>query len=185
MKNLILVSVIGSLLFLGTTQSFAQNKGQEKKEQAKEKQAKAQDKKENAQYKQGRAENKMDSLQTKAEMSRDSSGNAYGKNKGDMTGKEFGQYRAEVAQNKAENVTNRLSKTDSILTEKRENLKRLKKSLEEDARRPNVDKKEIEERRVDIDKAENKLLNLEVLLDKSREKLKKTEEALKAVTQDN
>lgn len=205
MKNIIVVSIIGVFLFLGSSQTFAQSTSQEKREEAKEKQIKAQEKRGEAQEKQNKAQskmkkaegkmdrtqNKMDSAQARTDRNSDdksdkmlkgNSGNAYGKDKGDMTGREFGQYRAHIAQNKADKTNTKLSETDSILEDRRERLKRMKESLEERASLPAADKKEIEERRENISKAEEKLSQLEILLNETQERLRKTERSLKTLT---
>lgn len=181
-------------MFIAPYQSFAQSRGQERREEAKEKKEWAEDQKEKAEEKaedkRNRAQNKIEKTQDK--MDRDSrempeqvikenEGNAYGRNKGNMSGREFGQYRAEMARNKSEVTLIKLNETENYLINQRERLNNLRRSLEEERSIRNADQTVIEERRIRITRAEEKLSQLNQLLNQSKENLIRTERSLQAV----
>jgi colicin import membrane protein len=175
MKNVILISIIGAFLFFAPNQSFAQTQGQEKREEAKEKRDKAQDKREEA----------KDSREKQDKLSKDNQGHAYGKDKGNMSGREFGQHRAEMARNKANYARTRLQETENVLIFQKERLRTLERTVEEDARKPNADRNLIEERKMRIRQAEERLSKLEVALNESKERLRRAERSLEAVIENN
>lgn len=189
MKNILLIGMIGAFLFFAPEQTFAQAHGQEKREAAKENQDKAQEKREEAKKKRDKAqdnrEKAKDSRERQDKLSKDNQGPAYGRDKGDMTGREFGQHRAEMARNKVEHANTRIMETENLIFSQRERLRTLKQSAEEEAKRPNADKKAIEEREIRIRHAEERLSQLEDALKESRERLRTAEHSLRTVIEDN
>jgi chromosome segregation ATPase len=188
MKNAILISVIGAFLFFTPQQSYAQAQGQENREAVKEKQEKAQEKREDAKEKRDKAQDKREEAKDKRErqdrVSKDNQGHAYGRDKGDMTGREFGQHRAEMARNKAKHTRDRLRETEELITLHRERLSTLKRSLDEEGQRPNANRQDIEERETRIRRAELRLSQLEESLAESRERLRRAESSLEALVID-
>ncbi|NVK64423.1 MAG: hypothetical protein HWE22_07530 [Flavobacteriales bacterium] len=94
------------------TQTQLKDKGQEAKMEAKDKAAQAKEK----------AVIQKDKANGKKEEAKDQSnnGNGYGKDKGDMTGREFGQSRAAAAKAKAQEVKTEKEAKEIIETSKKE-----------------------------------------------------------------
>lgn len=101
-------------------------------------------------------------------------GNAYGKNKGELEGKDFGQDRAEQARLEHKEKLEKLDKTiyeeEEKVKEAKEKIKKSKDKLEKDKNK--IFEKEYKEREVKIKNAEDAVKDLEESLDKGK-KLKK------------
>src|SRR5690606_2634495 len=128
MKNVILVSIIGAFLFFGHGLTLTHAQGNEKKEESKEKVIQDKDKNKADQSQKDKDSPKKQAVLAK---DKDNQGNAYGKDKGDMTGREFGQHRAEMARNKAEHAKTRIQETESLISYHKERLHTLRLSVEE------------------------------------------------------
>lgn len=95
----------------------------------------------------------------------DNKGNAYGKDKGEMSGREFGQNRAAEARSKNQAKkaeTKRSVETgDSKVIEARDRIKKSKEKLEKDKKSRKVNDKQYEERKRKIEAAEKQTDELE------------------------
>jgi colicin import membrane protein len=92
-------------------------------------------------------------------------GNAYGKNKNDLEGKEFGQSRADQArlnkQQKKQELDSSLVKGNEKVIEAREKIKVAKEKLEKDKKAKKISEAEYKEKKEKIDKAEKAVNDLE------------------------
>lgn len=93
-------------------------------------------------------------------------GNAYGKDKGDLSGREFGQQRAAEARQNREIKQNELQNTirDSKgrVAEAKERVKLAREKLEKDKKARKINDKEYKERIERIEKAEAQIQELEM-----------------------
>jgi len=107
---------------------------------------------------------KSDVDNAKSKKEKSNNGNAYGKNKGDLSGKEFGQERAASAKlKKAESISHGndvVSSSQVKINEARAKVQQQKSSGE-------ISEKEALEKEVKIKKAESKLAELEEELKKN------------------
>ena len=103
---------------------------------------------------------------------KDQQGHAYGKNKGDLEGKEFGQERARQAQLNRENKSKELNETiiqgEEKVKEARERIRVAKEKLEQDKKEGRISDQVFQERQERISKAEQALSNLEVSIEKGK-----------------
>lgn len=101
----------------------------------------------------------------KAKGKPDNKGNAYGKDKGGMSGKEFGQNRAAEARSKNQSQKAETKRTadegEVRVREARERIKKAKEKLEKDKKEKRVNDKQYEERRKKIEEAEQEANELE------------------------
>jgi len=103
---------------------------------------------------------------------KDQQGNAYGKDKGDLQGKEFGQERAEQARLNRETKSKELNESilqgEQKVKEARERIEVAKAQMEKDKQMGRISEQVFQERKEKISKAEQALSDLEVSLDKAR-----------------
>jgi hypothetical protein len=103
---------------------------------------------------------------------KDQQGHAYGKDKGGLEGKEFGQERAEQAKLNRETKSKELNETilegERKVKEARERIEVAKEQLEKDKQMGRISEQVFQERKERISKAEQALSDLEVSLDKGR-----------------
>ena len=103
---------------------------------------------------------------------KDQQGHAYGKDKGGLEGKEFGQERAEQARLNRETKSKELNESilqgEQKVKEARERIEVAKKQMEQDKQMGRISEQVFQERKEKISKAEQALSNLEVSLDKAR-----------------
>ncbi len=96
-------------------------------------------------------------------------GNAYGKDKGGLQGKEFGQQRAEQArlnrEVKGKELDEKIVQGEAKVKEAREKIERAKAQLEKDKTEGRITEEVYQERKEKISKAEQALSNLEVSID--------------------
>ncbi|HNS17156.1 MAG TPA: hypothetical protein PKH94_09845 [Bacteroidales bacterium] len=99
-------------------------------------------------------------------------GNAYGKNKGDLQGKEFGQQRAEEARLnrdvKGKELDEKIVQGEAKAKEARERIERAKAQLEKDKKEGKITEQIYQERKERISKAEQALSNLEFSIQKGK-----------------
>lgn len=92
-------------------------------------------------------------------------GNAYGKNKGEMSGREFGQNRAAEARSKNEakkaEVKKSVDEGDQKVAESRQRIKKAREKLEKDKKAKRVNQKQYEDRKKKIEEAERQTDELE------------------------
>jgi colicin import membrane protein len=148
---------------------IGQQKTEEKKETAEEAKAKGQEKKHEAKQK--------EDDESKEEKG-DAQGYAYGKNKGDLKGKEFGQARAAEARMNKEVKKKELEETvkkgDEKVWEAKEKVRISKEALDKDLADKKITEEEFAKRKEKIEQTELVIEDLERKIE--REKLK--EEAL-------
>jgi colicin import membrane protein len=113
----------------------------------------------------------------KPEMGKDKEGHAYGKNKGELEGKGFGQSRAEQArmeQHRREfELGNSVMEGDAKVMEAREKINAAKEQLEKDKKAKKISEAAYKEKKEKIDKAEQAVNNLEMEVQKAKEKRNK------------
>ncbi|GGG19876.1 hypothetical protein [Pontibacter amylolyticus] len=104
-------------------------------------------------------------------------GNAYGQDKGDMSGREFGQNRAAEARMTGEERKARLLTTvdegDSKVKEAKGRIAKAKDELEKNRRSGQMTDAEVDERRVAIERAENAVRVLEERVKAGRARLQR------------
>lgn len=108
-------------------------------------------------------------------------GNAYGKNKGDLSGKEFGQNRAEDAKNKDEAVTitqNNINQVATTNTDTKEKIKQAREKLEKKFKNKELTKAEYEKKKKAIDDLEIEVNTLETKSKEVKENLDKEKEVI-------
>ncbi|MDD5508010.1 MAG: hypothetical protein PHD25_06715 [Bacteroidales bacterium] len=103
---------------------------------------------------------------------KDQQGHAYGKDKGGLQGKEFGQERAEQARLNREAKSKELNESilqgEQKVKEARERIEVAKKQMEQDKQMGRISEQVFQERKEKISKAEQALSDLEFSLDKAR-----------------
>ncbi|MBP6977881.1 MAG: hypothetical protein PHD61_03655 [Bacteroidales bacterium] len=96
-------------------------------------------------------------------------GNAYGKNKGDLQGKEFGQQRADQAklnrEVKGKELDDKIVQGEAKVKEARDRIERAKEQLERDKKEGKITEQVYQERKEKISKAEQALSDLEFNID--------------------
>ena len=129
---------------------------EEKKETSKDKDVK-EDKDPNLD-KSGKAkgQEKKDKVKTK-EYENKGKGHAYGKNKGDLEGKEFGQQRAEQARNKIESSEQKIKYTEENIQEAEGKIKMARERLEEQYRNNEIGENEYLKRKANLERYEEQL----------------------------
>lgn len=108
-------------------------------------------------------------------------GNAYGKEKGDMSGREFGQARAAAAKKLQEEI----SALDQKVDEGEEVVKRARNDIqqaEENLENADADSTVINRRQEHIEKAKEQLSELEQMLENQKVKLSKARERFEELT---
>lgn len=164
MKNFIIL--LGFVLLFSLSaiaQGASQQKG--KPEKAKEQPTKGNDK--------IKVENE-NKPEPKEEKENNGKGNAYGKNKGDLSGREFGQQRAGEARSKSEKVENaqlRNNETKESLNSAKEKLETANKTLEEKLKRKEISKEEYDLKKQKINSVARELNELEQRQIKSTQKI--------------
>ncbi len=107
------------------------------------------------------------------EIEKDQQGHAYGKNKGELEGREFGQARAEQArmeQHKKEyELGASVMESEAKVKESREKIAAAKEKLENDKKAKKISDVEYKEKKEKIDKAERAVDNLEMQVKKAKE----------------
>ncbi|MCP2042219.1 Atg14 domain-containing protein [Pontibacter sp. HSC-36F09] len=102
-------------------------------------------------------------------------GNAYGQDKGDMSGREFGQNRAADARMTGEERKARLETTvdegDSKVKEAKDRIAKAKNDLEKNRKSGKITDTELDERRAAIERAENAVRVLEEWVKAGRARL--------------
>jgi colicin import membrane protein len=109
----------------------------------------------------------------KHDMEKEKQGHAYGKNKGELEGKEFGQSRAEQAkmqQNiKEQELGTSVAEGEAKVIEAREKINAAKEKLEKDKKAKKISDAEYKEKKEKIDKAEQAVNDLEMDVQKGKE----------------
>ena len=107
------------------------------------------------------------------EMEKDNEGNAYGRKKGDLEGKEFGQARAEQAkmeQHKKEfELGNSVMEGEAKVKESREKINAAREKLEADRKAKKISESQYKEKKEKIDKAEKAVDDLEMEIQRGKE----------------
>ena len=182
MKLLARISLITALLlFVAGAHSgtFAQNKGGNGNKGNKGKSEKVQNKG-NASadsVKQARTSEadtlgKKGNARARAGKQNQGQGNAYGKNKGEMSGREFGQARAAAAKKLQEEISaldEKVTEGEEMAEEARTRIRQAEENLEN----AEGDSTVINRREERVEKAKEQLSELEVMLEKQKEKLAK------------
>ena len=117
----------------------------------------------------------------KEKLEKGNSGKAYGKNKDDMSGKEFGQYRATVAKEKMEATDQTFNEKEELLRQGREKVKKAKERVAKQRAEKTADEAVLQEKEEKIRKAEEKLNELDGVIKKGREKMKEKKEQIEQV----
>jgi len=108
-----------------------------------------------------------------AEIEKDNEGHAYGRNKGDLEGKEFGQARAEQAkmeQHKKEfELGNSVMEGEAKVKESREKINAAREKLEADRKAKKISESQYKEKKEKIDKAEKAVNDLEMEIQRGKE----------------
>ncbi|MBN2274837.1 MAG: hypothetical protein JXK95_10925 [Bacteroidales bacterium] len=106
------------------------------------------------------------------EKEKEKEGHAYGKNKGDLKGREYGQSRAEQArmeQHKKETeLEHSVSEGEAKVKEGREKVRVAREKLEKDKKEQKLSETEYKEKKEKIDKAEKALDDLEMKVKKGK-----------------
>lgn len=180
MKLLSRISLITALLLFvagALSNSYAQKKGAKKgKKEKPEKvenrgKAAADSIQQNGQYVPDTLGNKG-KAKAKAGKENQGQGNAYGRNKGDMSGREFGQARAAAAKK----LQDEINALDQKVTEGEEMAQEARTKIrqaEENIDTAEGDSTVINRREERVAKAKEQLSELEVMLEKQKEKLSK------------
>lgn len=104
-------------------------------------------------------------------------GNAYGKNKGEMSGREFGQARAAAAkklQGEIRELDQKVTNGEEVVQKARTEIKQAEENLEN----TEADSTVINKRQERIAKAKEQLSELEIMLETQKEKLSKARNKL-------
>ncbi|MBV6441417.1 MAG: hypothetical protein DYG98_03130 [Haliscomenobacteraceae bacterium CHB4] len=106
---------------------------------------------------------------------KDDKGHAYGKDKGDLSGREFGQQRAAEARSKhqakkAEAMTS-VEKGDATVISARDRIRNAREKLEKDKKAKRINEKQYVERKKKIDDAEQQTNELESKVKKAKTKM--------------
>lgn len=150
-----------------------QARGNKDNTKADQKENKKEEKQERVQRDRAQAQGKQDRQQADDA----GEGNAYGREKGDMSGREFGQNKAAEArltgeQRKAQLVT-AVDEGDSKVKEARDRIAKAKDELEKNRRSGRISDAEVDERRAAIERAENAVRVLEERVNAGRAKLQR------------
>ncbi|MDO6389680.1 hypothetical protein Q4E40_06050 [Pontibacter sp. BT731] len=160
------------------TESSEEQEAREKNQNAKgnkdhQKNNKLEEKQERAQRDRAQAQGKQD----KQPADDAGKGNAYGQDKGEMSGREFGQNRAAEARMTGEERKARLVTTvdegDSKVKEARDRIAKAKDELEKNRKSGKMSDAELNERRAAIERAENAVRVLEERVNAGRARLQR------------
>lgn len=181
LKNLILT--ICFLLLLSNISFAQQKKGNSNNEKAKTEKQVNKGKKKNAEAKEkggkelakkhdmGKQNHDFDEKEQK-ETGVDGKGNAYGKNKNGIEGKEFGQERARQAklnkEEKSKELDNSMSQGESRIKEGKEKIKKSKEKLEKEKKEGAISDKDYKNQKDKINKAEKGIEDLEEKIEKGK-----------------
>ncbi len=108
-------------------------------------------------------------------------GNAYGKNKGDLSGRDFGKLRSEEAKNKLKEMESNITASETVVIKGRDKIKKAEADLEEAKKNKTIDAEEAEKKAEIIKKAHEKLNELDEKIKEEKEKVKKEKEALEKI----
>lgn len=98
-------------------------------------------------------------------------GNAYGKYKGDMSGREFGQARAAEAKNMVNNEMEVIREKELLVDRSRRRIETARSRADEAHKNNEITDEELEERNEKIRKAEEKLNELDDTIKKGKENM--------------
>ena len=109
----------------------------------------------------------------KEKKEKSNNGNAFGKDKGELEGKEFGQERASQARMKKEEKKKELDmtvdKNEQKVKDAKEKIKQSKEKLENDKAAGTVTEEEYQDKKEKIEQAEKAVLDLETKINKAKE----------------
>lgn len=178
--------------------SAKQNKRQEVSQQSKEKAKGDSEKGNNANEKSDQAKAKVDKKaddswdgktgatdkdwednKAKEKPEKASKGNAYGKEKGDIPGRDFGQMRADeakaLAEEKRSQVAEKQQELEKELELRKEKLKEARQKVEQQKKEGKLSKEEIAQKEAALDRVAERLAELETLV-KSKNKATSVDE---------
>ncbi|NGP75007.1 hypothetical protein G3570_00060 [Balneolaceae bacterium YR4-1] len=115
---------------------------------------------------------KKGNAKAKAGKENQGQGNAYGRNKGDMSGREFGQARAAAAKKLQEEISaldQKVTEGEEVAEKAREDIRTAEENLENAEGDSTVINRRVER----VEKAKEQLSELEVMLENQKEKLSK------------
>ena len=97
-------------------------------------------------------------------------GNQYGKNKGDLKGKEFGQARAAEAKSKLQEKEKSLENKEELISQSNKRLAAAKERLEKAKAEGTLTEEQIKEKEAIIDKVEGRTKRLKESLEEANKK---------------
>lgn len=179
--TIVMALLLTLLLTIGDVELFAQQKKADEKGKKEKVENRGQAKVKSDSLKKALAvENEIDASCSKAEKAdkekddNDPAGNAYGQDKGELSGKEFGQQRAETAKTnrdvKKRELDESVAKGEQKVAEAKEKIKAAKDKLEKEKKGKKINDAQYAERKAKIDKAEQKANELDDKIKKSKEK---------------
>ena len=112
-------------------------------------------------------------------------GNAYGRNKDDMSGKEFGKLRALDAKAKIGRTKDYLNENEEILRRGRKKVEKAKEKVLKESAEKGTNKEDIKQKEEKIKKAEDKLNELEKVITRGKEKVLKKAKEIENVEKSN
>lgn len=134
-----------------------------------------------------RANRQADSLKRKRgnapNQDNNGQGNAYGRDKGDMTGREFGQARAAAARNlnnEVERMENNIITAEETVSRARTEIEQAEESVEEEQ---NDERRQT--RIEQIEKAKEQLSDLEQVIQREKEKVQNARKKLEEIFNEN
>ena len=111
-------------------------------------------------------------------------GHAYGRDKGEMTGREFGQARAAAARNlndQVERLDKNIATAEETVRRGKTEIERAEEALEEG----NMNEEQKQTRIEQIEKAKEQLSDLEEVIEKEKEKVNNARKKLEELLKDN
>lgn len=185
----LMTSMLAIALFIGSHSVNAQGKGQEAKDKNKDKTEKIQEKTKEAHDKAhdkaeeavqkghekanktlDKAHEKVERTQEKIkkERAKENQGNAYGKNKGDLSGREFGQHRAAEARRKLEAFEQDIKQKEILIIDGRRKVAEARDRLQRAKEGNSISISEVRNREQKINDADEKLTALERVIHNSK-----------------
>ncbi|SDB25902.1 hypothetical protein SAMN03097699_0352 [Flavobacteriaceae bacterium MAR_2010_188] len=134
----------------------------------------------------GQQKDKPYKMDKENEMAKENSnnGNAYGKDKGNMSGREFGQARAADARNKIDSYEQNYDDRQLFIKKSQDRIQKAKNRLAEDTSSGKYSAEEITERQRKIEFAEQRMDELKQSIIDGRTRLKTQKEQLARIYQD-
>ena len=180
MKKYKLTLALVITLIFGNLTAFAQGNSEESKQKNKEKIEKVKERKLKDHSEQDHDDHNHDKIK-KEKKENFNNGNAYGKNKNGLTGREFGELRSEEAKNKIKKQEKNLVENEIFVRDGREKIEKIRDRVKKQKENQEITLEEAIEKEKKISNAEEKLKELEDRISKGREDLKKRREEFRKV----